>query len=120
MARTRDHLGSVSSLFKRRLDYAPTEQRPAEEKAADRVVARDIQRTAAISREKRAAKNFEDITEQDWPDGDLDKDGETPEKPSSSVEPTHVEVPERPPVRRRLTTKTDVTRKDRITQCKGH
>ena len=32
---------------------------------------RDLRRTADILRESGSAKNFEDITEQDWPDGDL-------------------------------------------------
>ena len=32
---------------------------------------RDHWRTADILRESGSAKNFEDITEQDWPDGDL-------------------------------------------------
>ena len=32
---------------------------------------RDLQWTADVLRESGSAKNFEDITEQDWPDGDL-------------------------------------------------
>ena len=47
---------------------------------------RDIQRTAAILREKSGAKNIEDIRKRDWPDG------ETTEEPSVTVEPTNVEV----------------------------
>ena len=35
------------------------------------VVLRDLRRTADVFRESGSAKNFEDITEQDWPDGDL-------------------------------------------------
>ena len=45
--------------------------RTAEEQETDRVVLRDLRRTADILRESGSAKNFEDITEQDWPDGDL-------------------------------------------------
>ena len=45
--------------------------RTAEEQETDRVVLLDLRRTADILRESGSAKNFEDITEQDWPDGDL-------------------------------------------------
>ena len=45
--------------------------RTAEEQETDRAVLRDLRRTADILRESGSAKNFEDITEQDWPDGDL-------------------------------------------------
>ena len=45
--------------------------RTAEEQETDRVVLRDLRRTADILRESGSAKNFEDITEQDWTDGDL-------------------------------------------------
>ena len=44
--------------------------RTAEEQETDRVVLRDLRRTADVLRESGSAKNFEDITEQDWPDGD--------------------------------------------------
>ena len=44
--------------------------RTAEEQETDRVVLRDLRRTANVSRDSGPAKNFEDITEQDWPDGD--------------------------------------------------
>ena len=46
-------------------------ERTAEEQETDRVVLRDLRRTADILRDSGLAKNFEDITEQDWPDGDL-------------------------------------------------
>ena len=45
--------------------------RTAEEQETDRVVLRGLRRTADILRESGSAKNFENITEQDWPDGDL-------------------------------------------------
>ena len=45
--------------------------RTAEEQEMDRVVLRDLRRTADILRETGSAKNFEDITEQDWPDADV-------------------------------------------------
>ena len=37
---------------------------------------RDLRRTADVLRESGSAKNFEDITEQDWPDGDLNSTAE--------------------------------------------
>ena len=40
-----------------------------EEKAANRVVVRDTQQTVANLREKGAARNYENITEQEWPKG---------------------------------------------------
>ena len=49
----------------------PLRHRTAEEQETDRVVLRDLRRTADILRESGSAKNFEDIMEQDWPDGDL-------------------------------------------------
>ena len=45
--------------------------RTAEEPEPDRVVLRDLRRTADILRDSGSAKNFEDFTEQGWPDGDL-------------------------------------------------
>ena len=45
--------------------------RTAEEQETDRVVLRDLRRTADILRESSSAKNSDDITEQDWLDGDL-------------------------------------------------
>ena len=58
--------------------------RTAEEQETDRVVLRDLRRTANVSRETGSVKNFEDITEQDWPDGDtaegVEPSQETPEK----------------------------------------
>ena len=45
--------------------------RTAEEQETDRAVLGDLRRTADVLREHGSAKNFEDITEQDWPDGDL-------------------------------------------------
>ena len=50
-----------------------------EEKAANRVVVRDTQQTVAILREKGAAQNYEDISEQQWPDLHQIRDGETTE-----------------------------------------
>ena len=50
--------------------------RTAEEKETDRVVLRDLRRTADVLRESGSAKNLEDITEQDWPDGDLNSTAE--------------------------------------------
>ena len=74
--------------------------RTAEEQETDRVVLRDLRRTADVSRETGSAKNFEDITEQDWPDGDLNPTAE-------GVEPSQ-ETPENqlPSDRRRLVRKT--------------
>ena len=79
-----------------------------EEKAANRVVLRDTQQTVAILREKVAAQNCEDITEQEWPEGHQNRDGETTEKTLVTVEPTCAEVSGRPTVGRRLASKTDV------------
>ena len=50
--------------------------RTAEEQETDRVVLRDLRRTADVLRESGSGKNFEDITEQDWPDGDLNSTAE--------------------------------------------
>ena len=50
--------------------------RTVEEQETDRVVLRDLRRTADVLRESGSAKNFEDITEQDWPDGDLNSTAE--------------------------------------------
>ena len=50
--------------------------RTAEEQETDRVVLRDLRRTANVLRESGSAQNFEDITEQDWPDGDLNPTAE--------------------------------------------
>ena len=61
---------------------------------------RDLRRTADVLRETGSAKNFEDITEQDWPDGDL----------NTTVESAEVsqKIPENQPPsdRRRLVRKT--------------
>ena len=46
-------------------------RRTAEVQETDRVVLRDLRRTADVLRETGSSKNCEDITEQDWPDGDL-------------------------------------------------
>ena len=53
--------------------HAPEQLRhgAVEEKAAKRVVVRDIQRTAASFRHEGAAKTLEEITEQDWPDAEI-------------------------------------------------
>ena len=40
--------------------------RTAEEQQTDRVALRDLRRIADVLRESGSAKNFEDITEQDW------------------------------------------------------
>ena len=37
---------------------------------------RDLRRTANVLRESGSVKNFEDITEQDWPDGDVNPTAE--------------------------------------------
>ena len=73
--------GSVNKAAPEQLRH-----RTAEEQETDRVVLRDLRRTADVLRESGSAKNFEDITEQDWPDGDLnptaegvEPDQETPE-----------------------------------------
>ena len=58
--------------------------RTAEEQETDRVVLRDLRWTADVLRESGSAKNFEDITEQDWPDGDLNTTAE-------DMEPAHAE-----------------------------
>ena len=65
--------------------------RTAEEQETDRVVLRDLRRTADVLRESGSAKNFEDITEQDWPDGDLNStagDMETNQETSESQLPS--------------------------------
>ena len=59
-------LGSVIKAAPEQLRH-----RTAEEQEADRVVLRALRRAADILRESGSAKNFEDITEQDWPDGDF-------------------------------------------------
>ena len=50
--------------------------RTAEEQETDRVALRDLRRAADVLRESGSARNFEDITEQDWPDGDLNSTAE--------------------------------------------
>ena len=50
--------------------------RTAEEQETDRVVLRDLRRTADVLRASGSAKNYEDITEQDWPHGDLNPTAE--------------------------------------------
>ena len=65
------------------------------------VVVTDTQRTAEILRDKCTAKTNEDITQQDWPDGDPVRDEETTEK-------SFVTVTERTTFGRRLMTKTGV------------
>ena len=84
--------------------------RTAEEQEADRVVLRDLRRTADVSRESGSAKNFEDITEQDWPDGDLNTTAE-------NAEASH-EIPENQPLsnRRRLVRKTPPAKVKKNTQ----
>ena len=79
---------------------AQLRHRTAEEQETDGVVLRDLRRTADVLRESRSAKNFEDITEQDWPDGDSNPTAE-------DMEPNQ-ESPENqlPSDRRRLVRKT--------------
>ena len=60
--------GSVTKAAPEQLKH-----RTAEEQE---VVLRDLRRTADVLRESGSAKNFEDITEQDWPDGDLNPTAE--------------------------------------------
>ena len=57
--------GSVIKAAPEQLRHTTTE-----EQETDRVVLRDLRRTADILRESGSAKNFEDITGQDWLDGD--------------------------------------------------
>ena len=87
--------GSVIKAAPERLRHGT-----AEVQETDRVVLPVLRRTADVSRETGSAKNFEDITEQDWPDGDLNPTAE-------SVEPSQ-ETPENqlPSDRRRLVRKT--------------
>ena len=58
--------GSVIKADPEQLRY-----RTAEEQETERVVLRDLRRTADVLPESGSAKNFEDNTEQDWPDSDL-------------------------------------------------
>ena len=81
-----------------------------EEKAAKRVVVRDTQRTVAIFLRERRSQKLRGYRH-------LNRDGETTEKPSVTVEPSYVEVPERPTERRRLATTTDV---QPLKQTKNH
>ena len=88
---------------------AATEQlrhRTAEEQGADRVVLRDLRRTADVLRETSSAKNFQDITEQDWPDGDLNT--------TAGGAESSQEIPENQPLpdRRRLVRKTPPSKVD--------
>ena len=71
-------------------------RRTSEEKEANRVVVRDILTAAEVLRDKGAAKNFEAITDQDWPDGEVESDLD-----EVMTETTSVTVTERPVVRRR-------------------
>ena len=69
----------------------------AEEQETDRVVLRDLRRTADVLRESGSAKNFEDITEQDWPDGDLNS---TAEDVEPNQETSQSQLPSRRLVRK--------------------
>ena len=94
------------------IEAAPEQlrHRTAEEQETALVVLRDLRRTADILRESGSAKNFEDITEQDWPDGDLNStagDMEPNQETSKSklptrrlehVEQTPVDAPSQPTV----------------------
>ena len=71
--------------------------RTAEEQETDRVVLRDLRRTADVLRESCSAKNFEDITEQDWPDGDLNS---TAEDMEPNQETSKSQLPSRRPMRK--------------------
>ena len=71
--------------------------RTAEEQETDRVVLRDLRRTADVLRESGSAKNFEDITEQDWPDGDLNS---TAEDMEPNQETSESQLPSRRLVRK--------------------
>ena len=74
--------------------------RTAEEQETDRVVLRDLRRTADILCESGSAKNFEDITEQDWPDGDLKStvgDMEHDQESSTSQLPSRRLIRKTPP-----------------------
>ena len=59
-----------------------TEARTAEEQETDRAVLPDLRRTAEVLRE--TAKNFEDTTEQDWPDSDSNTTAENAEASQDS------------------------------------
>ena len=61
--------------------------RTAEEQEADRVVLRNLRLVADVLRESGSAKNFEDITEQDWPDGDLGFTGDSAESSQETPPP---------------------------------
>ena len=61
---------------------------------------RDLQRTADVLRESASAKNFEDITEQEWPDGDFNStvgDMEPNQETSKSQLPSRGLVRKTPP-----------------------
>ena len=93
VAGTRDHLGRFSrhrcnnfvamlgSVIKAALEQL--RHRAVEEKAADRVVVRDIHRTAAIFAEEWCCQNHRGY----HVDGDLERDRGVTEKPSETVEP---------------------------------
>ena len=61
----------------------------AEEHETDRFVLRDLRRTADVLRESGSAENFDDITEQDWPDGDLNSTAEDMEPSQETSENQH-------------------------------
>ena len=61
---------------------------------------RDLRRSAHVLRESGSAKNFEDITAQDWPDGDLNStagDMEPDQLTSESQLPSRRLVRKTPP-----------------------
>ena len=69
---------------------------------------RDLRRTADVLRETGSAKNFEDITEQDWPGGDLNT---TAENAEASQEIPETCLSDRP--RKTPPAKVDETHPDR-------
>ena len=72
---------------------------------------RDLQRTAGVLRETGSAKNFEDITEQDWPDGDLNPTAEGVE-PSQETRNSQLPSDRRRLVRKTLPSRVDGTHPD--------
>ena len=83
--------------------------RTAEEQETDRVVLRDLRRTADVLRESGSVKNFEDITEQDWPDGDLNSAAEDMEP---NQETSESQLPSRRLVRKTPPSEVDVKHSD--------
>ena len=88
--------------------------RMAEEQETDRVVLRDLRRTADVVRES-SAKNFEDITKQDWPDGDFNS---TAGDMEPNQETSKSQLPSRRLMRKTSPSGVDGTHPDHNMSCR--